>query len=194
MISIIKLAFLFVLLLAIFGTITVSCPPSLNDFRYTKNGTLLAEAIAKMQLNSTTAHTAGHHSVAHRSPITVWPHYAKDNKVYIPYCYEDRDTRNAVKDVFDKAWKLWTDALGQPTPATGHRIAGFEETTWKGRQILYCHDQDGSWNSAVREDAVIISADKNGVSFMAIMGYKPVTWYVNSASAEPSVFQRLTTH
>jgi hypothetical protein len=78
-----KLAFLFVLLLAILGTITVSCPPPLNDLRYAENSTLLAEVIAEMQLNSTNAHTAGHHSVAHGSPITVWPYNAKDNKVHI---------------------------------------------------------------------------------------------------------------
>jgi hypothetical protein len=102
-----KLAFFLMLLIAIFGSISISCPPPLNDFRYADDRTLFGEALDEMESNSnlSTLQTGGYNAAAPESPITVWP-YNRDLKTRIPYCYWSYATRQAVMGVFGKANNL----------------------------------------------------------------------------------------
>jgi hypothetical protein len=98
-ISIMKLAIHLMLLLAIFGTITVSCPLPLNDIRYAENATLLTEAMAEIQLRLTDPQMGGINAVGSGSPIERWS-YSADFKTHIPVCFRNSVTRIAVKGSF----------------------------------------------------------------------------------------------
>jgi hypothetical protein len=78
----------------------------------------------------------------------------RNNKVPIPFCYRDENSRSWLKPGIDSAIKMWYDALGgEASKDSGHAIY-FQETEKQGGP-LYCGDND-DWNTEVSFETVAI--------------------------------------
>ncbi|KAH6639790.1 hypothetical protein C7974DRAFT_449980 [Boeremia exigua] len=162
------------LLQAALVTITVSCIPPFNDFKYTDNATLLEEAVLQHDANPAMGWA---HVLGGTSPIKPWP---KDDAglVKIKYCWSNSETREKLREVIQGGWEVWHELLGAGGPDVGHRLGGLSEHV-DGEETIFCWlDEDRQeWNPKVPSGTLVIDIipDKTWGGF-ATMGYNPVDW------------------
>ncbi|KAF2875201.1 hypothetical protein BDV95DRAFT_603964 [Massariosphaeria phaeospora] len=165
---------LLAVLTAVLATVTLACPPPLNNMLYASNKTHSSADLIRLAVTKRWSDAVTKEGNAHQP----WPREGSGKVTYIDYCFSDKNSDDDLRDIVKVAWKMWRDRIGKAGSRTGHSLS-LREQEPPCPEEPYCYLQEseefnGDWNPEFSPQTLVI--ESNPGSFAAAVtttGYIP---------------------